>query len=694
MPTKKIVSNRSSVLLSVAAILAVLIGSAAFPTNARALGATITVTSILDNAISGDGFCTLREAITNANNNAATSSDCSAGLAGSGDVIVFSNLLVTPATITLGSALPTVSDATGLTINGGDNFTVSGNNLYRVFVVGGSAKLTLDSLTISNGKVTTGTGGGIFNAAGILTLTNCLLSGNSAVDGIGGGLYSTGGALTVTDSIFSNNSATKVSSGGYGGGLYSFSPTTITRTIFSNNSANIRGGGLYNYFSTTTVTDSTFSGNSMSSPGDGGGAIYNDHGTLTITHSTFSTNTANSSGSNGGAIFNSLGTLTITLSAFTNNSVTTDGGGAIASNGTLDIANSTFSSNYADFGGGLYNGIGGALTSTNNTFSANSSFFTSVVGGGIYNEGALNLYNTILANTVNGGDCYNATGTGTVIGSNNLIESVAPNACDLTNGVSGNIVGSDPNLGAATFLNPIYFPLNAGSPAINAGNDAKCAAAPVNNASQNGVTRPQGAHCDIGSFEKAITTLTLNSVAAQDGWVLESSETSNVGGSINSAAQTFNLGDDAAKKQYRGILSFSTGPGLPDDAVITGVTLKIKQQAIVGGGNPVSTFQGFMVDIKNGFFGTSALQAADFQTAANKTYGPFATAAVGGWYSISLTAGKAYVNKLATNSGLTQIRLRFKLDDNNNVIANYLSLFSGNAPAGSQPQLVISYYVP
>jgi hypothetical protein len=28
-----------------------------------------------------------------------------------------------------------------------------------------------------------------------------------------------------------------------------------------------------------------------------------------------------------------------------------------------------------------------------------------------------------------------------------------------------------------------------------------CAASPVNNQSQNGVTRPQGAHCDIGAYE-------------------------------------------------------------------------------------------------------------------------------------------------------------------------------------------------
>ena len=195
------------------------------------------------------------------------------------------------------------------------------------------------------------------------------------------------------------------------------------------------------------------------------------------------------------------------------------------------------------------------------------------------------------------------------------------------------------------------------------------------------------------TITKIPTTISLVSVGAQDGWVLESGENTNVGGTFNAAATTFNLGDDAAKKQYRGILSFNTA-SLPDTAVITGVTLKVKQQAIVGGGNPVSIFQGFMADVKNGFFGAAALQASDFQTAGSATYGPFAPAPVSGWYSINLTAAGPFVNKLAANSGLTQIRLRFKLDDNNNAVANYLSLYSGNAPATSQPQLVITYYVP
>ena len=189
--------------------------------------------------------------------------------------------------------------------------------------------------------------------------------------------------------------------------------------------------------------------------------------------------------------------------------------------------------------------------------------------------------------------------------------------------------------------------------------------------------------------------LTFYSIAAQDGWVLESSETSGKGGTRNVNGTTFNLGDNAAKKQYRGILSFNTGAALPDNAVITSVKLKIKKQGVVGSGNPLKIFQGFKADIKKGMFGgKAALQNGDFQAAANKTYGPFTPSLVSGWYTINLTSAKAYINKLSTGGGLTQIRLRFKLDDNNDAQANILKLYSGNATAANRPQLVITYYVP
>ena len=190
------------------------------------------------------------------------------------------------------------------------------------------------------------------------------------------------------------------------------------------------------------------------------------------------------------------------------------------------------------------------------------------------------------------------------------------------------------------------------------------------------------------------TTITASSSASRDGWLLESSERGSRGGTRNSTASTIRLGDNASKKQYRDVLSFTTS-GLPDNAVITKVTLRVRRQGVAGGGDPVAKFRGFMADVRSGYFGSStALQVGDFQASANKSIGAFKPLLAGGWYDIDLTSARSYVNKTTARSGLTQIRLRFKLDDNNNRTADYLSLYSGNASSASRPRLVVTYYLP
>jgi hypothetical protein len=108
-------------------------------------------------------------------------------------------------------------------------------------------------------------------------------------------------------------------------------------------------------------------------------------------------------------------------------------------------------------------------------------------------------------------------------------------------------------------------------------------------------------------------------------------------------------------------------------------------------------FGGLLVDIRRGIFGTtSALQLTDFQSTANTPLagiGPFILSPEGGWYTINLTSGKANINKLPASSGLTQFRLRFKLDDNNNATANTINFFSGDNNI-YKPVLIIQYYVP
>ncbi len=189
---------------------------------------------------------------------------------------------------------------------------------------------------------------------------------------------------------------------------------------------------------------------------------------------------------------------------------------------------------------------------------------------------------------------------------------------------------------------------------------------------------------------KAPLLATYKSFGRVDGWVLESSETSGKGGSMNGTATTFLLGDNAANKQYRSILSFNTSL-LPDNAVIVSVTLKFKH-AGVSGTSPFNTHGKLLADIRKGAFsGNKALQIGDFSAAASKNKTLLFTNKVNNWYSKSLNP----VNFLYLNlGGVTQFRLRFTLDDNNDFGADFLKIYSGNAAEANRPQLVVEYFVP
>lgn len=183
-----------------------------------------------------------------------------------------------------------------------------------------------------------------------------------------------------------------------------------------------------------------------------------------------------------------------------------------------------------------------------------------------------------------------------------------------------------------------------------------------------------------------------SSIATQDGYILESTETSGLGGTLNLTSAVLVVGDDALKRQYRSILSFNTS-SLPDNAVIVSATLKLKKQGGAGV-DPFGTHGVLAVDIRNPFFGAAAgLQLDDFSAAASlNTAGTIGKTPVNGLYLSNLaTSGLTYVNK----AGFTQLRLRFAVDDNNNAVADYLAFYSGNmATASYRPVLEIVYYIP
>jgi len=147
--------------------------------------------------------------------------------------------------------------------------------------------------------------------------------------------------------------------------------------------------------------------------------------------------------------------------------------------GTATVTNSTLSGNSGYFGGGIFNA--GRLTVTNSTLSGN----TSQTDGAIFNSGTLTFNNTIVTNSTS----VNCTNNGSLIdGGGNL--SWPDTTC--------------PGLNADPLLGPLQdnggptqtHALLAGSPAIDAALLANCPAT-----DQRGVSRPQGAGCDIGAYE-------------------------------------------------------------------------------------------------------------------------------------------------------------------------------------------------
>ncbi len=148
----------------------------------------------------------------------------------------------------------------------------------------------------------------------------------------------------------------------------------------------------------------------------GGGCIAND-GTLTLTNCTVTRCSADESaingfGSSGGGI-SSRGTLTLTNSTVSENSAY-DWGGGIFSSGTATLVNSTVSGNT---NGGIWSRWSrGTMTITNSTVSGNTN-------GGVRNSGTMTITNsTVSGNTgvdveQSGGDSLLTLTNSTVSGS-------------------------------------------------------------------------------------------------------------------------------------------------------------------------------------------------------------------------------------------------------------------------------------
>jgi len=195
-------------------------------------------------------------------------------------------------------------------------------------------------------------------------------------------------------------------------------------------------------------------------------------------------------------------------------------------------------------------------------------------------------------------------------------------------------------------------------------------------------------------INKSITTLKTAAFQSQpkyDGWILESGENTNQSGEIEKEARSFLVGDDSMNRQYKAIVSFDTS-SLPNHAVILSVQLKVKRRAIVGE-DPFGALGTLQSEIIKGAFSNDAvLQADDFSAPASQgSVTDTFTELTPNWYAAELReANLAFVNK----AGITQFRLSFSKDDNNDLNADTVALYSGDSVSANIPQLVVAYYVP
>lgn len=436
--------------------------------------------------------------------------------------------------VALGGSSATAGDG-GAAFNSGqltikDSSTLSGN-----YVVPSSA----------SGAVT-GIGGAVYNGplangdAPMATISDSAVKGGTLPSGVNANAVMGGGLATVGNAFGVSGTPTA--------GVLTATDDTIQANV-----ASLDGGGI----AVLTKAALSLSGGTIDAnkAAAGAGVYVQEGATATLTDTTVSGNTANSSvGGLGGGALNS-GSLTVTDSVLSGNSAVvgvagTGVGGAVYSGSNastpqtvrLALTGDTLSGNTAAGGSALLTlnasaaGTDNNATITNSTVTGNTTTSNSSAGTIVAFHPLSIVAGTIDANT-------SATGSGGIYGvattvSGTILSANTGGSCGVTSPfvkpVDGGYNLTDPGDGSCGFNasnhdltgNPQLGALadNGGptptqvpgpsSPAINAipaGTAVLCVAGLTD---QRGVTRPQGAKCDIGSVEANLNAPTVDGSAS------------------------------------------------------------------------------------------------------------------------------------------------------------------------------------
>lgn len=480
-------------------IISLLLLSSILPANLSAVLAKPAVTTIAVDTTTDDptlfactgsgGDCSLRGAVDHVNADLGTayiiqipdgtytlnhdSANATEDLNASGD------LDITNPDVTLQG-----TSMTGTLLNGNDTDRV-------IDLIGSDKTLIINDLTIYNGTLLTGEGGGgglFLHNNNIVTLNRVTIRDNE-VQGtttyldIGGGIFNRSSHLTINNSHIAFNQAYQ------GGGIASDGTIIeINNSEFVQNTAGDVGGGLVaSPGGTYTISGCLFDGNIA----DRGGGIRLSTATLILMNSILQNNHAHTSG--GG--LDLYGMVMITNVTLYHNTTEGSGGGITTREGTgASLLNMTLVDNAAtQHGGGIY-AMGGSVVSLDYlTFSGNTAGFQ---GDGIHVGYGANVYtmNTIFTAPTTGKACYIFDpGNDWVTEGYNLSSDTS---CSLSG--TGDQPGLDPkfgtygNHGGLTPTLSLLF----NSPAIDKGNPADY----PGHSDQRGIY-VMGGRSDIGAYE-------------------------------------------------------------------------------------------------------------------------------------------------------------------------------------------------
>ena len=304
------------------------------------------------------------------------------------------------------------------------------SKINRIFDVQGSKTLTLENLTLKNGKKEGAIGGCIFVPSGKVELTDCIIENCIAGDGgaigvkgeakltntvikkceatsTGGAIFTKSGKVTMTNCTLTGNTAKNggaiaaqkdttpsaappnvTISGGTIGGTAALDANKASKSGTDDGS----GGGIWINNGTLILKDNAeVIGNTAQK--NGGGIALDKGGTLTLSSGKISGNTAQKYG--GGICIgtdantnDNTGTVTMSGGEVSNNTASEkSGGGVVVLHGTFTMSNGKVSGNTAkETGGGIYgmnfNSAKGEITVSGGEISGNTANIAGTLAGG------------------------------------------------------------------------------------------------------------------------------------------------------------------------------------------------------------------------------------------------------------------------------------------------------------------------